>query len=131
MGDSRRFHNDSGSTLVEILCATAIMGTAIVAVLTAMTALFTASAQNRQATTAGIVTRDYAEALQLAVSQGNVWCSSSYTVSYTPPAGYTVTPSYGACPANNAATPQFQTATITATSPGGVSETVKMTVRKP
>lgn len=120
---------EHGSTLVELLAATAIMGTAVVALLTGMTALFSSSASNRQSTTAAIVVRDYTEALNVAVA--SAWCSASYTVSYTPPTGYTVSPAYGSCPTNNTATPQFQTVTITATAPNGSKETVKTVVRKP
>jgi len=125
----RRFRGEQGSTLVELLAASAIMGTAVVALLTGMTTLFGSASGNRQSTTAAIVVRDYAEALNVAVA--SAWCSASYTVSYTPPAGYSVTPAYGACPANNAATSQIQTVTITATAPNGATEVVKTIVRKP
>ena len=39
-------------------------------------------------------------------------------------------PIYGACPANNATTPQFQTVTISATAPSGLTETLRMVVRE-
>ena len=123
-----RSRGERGSTLVELLAATAIMGTAVVALLTAMTTLFSSSAMNRQETTAAIVVRDYTEALNVAVASS--WCSATYTVSYTPPSGYSVSPAFGSCPTNNAATPQFQTVTITATSPNGAHEVVKTVVRK-
>jgi type II secretory pathway pseudopilin PulG len=125
----RRANGERGSTLVELLAATAIMGTAVVALLTGMTTLFGSSAGNRQSTTAAIVVRDYAEALNVAVA--SAWCSTSYTVSYTPPTNYTVVPTFGGCPANNAATLQIQTVTIVATAPNGSTETVKTIVRKP
>ena len=129
--DRGRVGGEQGSTLVEIMIACAIMGTAIVALVTGTGTLFSASAINRQAATASIVVRDYAEALSAAVSQTTAWCSPSYTVSYTPPTGYSVSPVYGACPANNAATIQIQTVTITATAPSGAQETVKTIVRAP
>ena len=72
--------------------------------------------------------RDYAESLDLAVTD-TTWCATSYTVSYTPPSGFTVVPSFGACPAANAA--QFQTVTITVTAPNGTTETLKTVVRQP
>jgi len=75
------------------------------------------------------VVRDYTEALNVAVS--SAWCATSYTVSYTPPTGYSVSPAFGACPTNNAATIQIQTVTITATSPNGAHEVVKTIVREP
>ena len=125
-----RLRGERGSTLVELLIASAIMGTAVVALLTGMMTLFGSTAGNRQSTTAAIVVRDYAEALNVSVA--NAWCSASYTVSsYTPPTGYSVTPTYGSCPANNAATAQIQTVTIVATAPNGATETVKTVVRKP
>ena len=74
------------------------MGTAVIALVTGMGTLLNSSSQNRQATTSAIVARDYAEALDVAVAQPGAWCSSSYTVSYTPPSGYSVTPTAGAVP---------------------------------
>ena len=119
--------DERGSTLVELLVASAIMGTAVVAILVGSSATFTSSGANRQSTTSGIVARDYAEALDLAVAQG-AWCSTSYTVSYTPPTGYTPTATFGACPATG---PQYQTVTITVTQPNGSSEVFKTVVRQP
>jgi prepilin-type N-terminal cleavage/methylation domain-containing protein len=122
---------DAGFSLIELLIATAIMGTAVIALVTGMGTLLNSSSQNRQATTSAIVARGYAEALDVAVAQTGVWCSASYTVSYTPPSGYTVTPTVGACPANNATTPQFQTVTISVTSPNSAVESLRVVVRKP
>ncbi len=85
----------------------------IIVLVGGMTALFASSIQNRQSTTAGVVARDYAEALNVAVARPAArprWCSTSYTV--TPPHaadGLHRVPTYGTCPATNAATtPQFQ-----------------------
>ena len=66
-----RTRSDHGSTLVEVLISVAIMGTAVVAIVGGMNSLFASSGQSRQATTAGIVARDYAEALQLAAAGGS------------------------------------------------------------
>ena len=125
-----------GSTLIELLIATSIMGTAVIALLTGTTTLFGTSTINRQAATAGIVARDYAEALSAATSQTASWCSTTpagnpYSVSFTPPSGYSVAAVYNACPTNNASTPQVQTVTITATAPSGATEVVKTIVRAP
>ena len=128
-GPEGKRRTERGSTLVELLIATAIMGTAVVALLTGTTTLFSTSTQNRQSTTAGIVARDYTEALNVAVAATGAWCSTSYTVVYTPPAGYSASASYGACPAASAA--QYQTVTVTATAPNGATETVKTLVRQP
>jgi type II secretory pathway pseudopilin PulG len=129
--DRRRGRGDDGSTLVELLIATTIMGIAVVTIVMAMTTTFTTSAVNRQATNSAIVARDYAEAVELAAAATGAWCSASYTVSYTPPSGYSVTPVFGACPANNTTTPQFQTVNITVTGPSGATETLRTVVRKP
>jgi prepilin-type N-terminal cleavage/methylation domain-containing protein len=122
---------DAGFSLVELLIATAIMGTAVIALVTGMATVLNSSSQNRQATTSAIVARDYAEALDVAVAQPGVWCASSYTVAFTPPTGYTVTPTVGACPANDATTPQFQTVAIVVTSPSSATENLTVVVRKP
>jgi type II secretory pathway pseudopilin PulG len=127
---SRQSVGEGGSTLVELLAATAIMAIAVVTILFAMSTLFVSSGQDRQSTTTGIVTRDYSEALDLAVTANN-WCASTYPVSYTPPSGYAVAATYGTCPANNTTTPQFQTVTITATSPNGATETLDTVIRQP
>ena len=127
---SRGSLGEGGSTLVELLAATAIMAIAVVTLLFAMSTLFISSGQNRQSTTTAIDARDYSEALDLAVTANN-WCASTYPVSYTPPSGYTVSATYGTCPASNTTTPQFQTVTITATAPNGATETLKTVIREP
>jgi Tfp pilus assembly protein PilV len=121
---------DAGSTLIEVLVAAVIMSSAVIVLVTGMGTLFASSMQNRQSTTAGVVARDYAEALDLAVAQPGAWCSSSYTVSLTPPSGYAVNATYGACPANDATTPQFQTVTISASAPNGSTERLRTVVRR-
>jgi type II secretory pathway pseudopilin PulG len=126
-----RARDEQGSTLVELLIATAIMGIAVVVLLVGTSTLFLTSAANRQSTTSAIVARDYAEALALVIPQGSAWCGSSYPVVYTPPAGFTAGAAYGACPAYSTTTPQFQTVTITATAPNGSVETLKTVVREP
>jgi type II secretory pathway pseudopilin PulG len=119
-----------GATLVEILVAISIMGTAIVALLAGSSAIYTTSAVNRQATTAAVVARDYVEALEAAVTT-DTWCSTSYSPSYSPPSGYSVAVNLGSCPSAAASTPQFQTATITVTAPNGGTEVIRTVVRKP
>ncbi len=127
--DRRRTRGEDGSTLVELLVATAIMGIAVVTIVMAMAATFTSSAASRQSTNAAIVARDYAESVEIAAAATNAWCSASYSTSYTPPSGYTVTPVFGACPVGGQ--PQFQTVTITVTAPSGATETLRTVVRQP
>jgi type II secretory pathway pseudopilin PulG len=119
-----------GSTLIEVLVASVIMGSSVILLVTGMSTLFSSSVLNRQATTASVVARDYAEALVLTVAQTGAWCSSTYAVSFTPPSGYTVSAAYGACPVNDATTPQFQTVTISAVPPTGATEQLQMVVRQ-
>ena len=129
-------HGDAGSTLIEVLVALVIAAGAIFVLVGGMSALLTNAIQNRQITTAGVVVRDYAEALEVAVAQasaaatGGAWCSTSYPVSSTVPTGYTVTPAYGACPAISATIPQFQTVVITATAPNAATEMLRIVVRQ-
>jgi len=126
---------DTGSTLVEVLIATVLMGSAIIVMVTGMSTLFASSIQNRQATTAGLVARDYAEALMVSVAAqapADPWCSTTpYVVDYTPPPGFAVTTApTAACPVENTTTPQFQPLVITATSPSGRTETLRVVVRR-
>ena len=107
------------------------MGTAVIALVTGMGTLLNSSSQNRTATTSAIVARDYAEALEVAVAQPGAWCSTSYSVAYSPPAGFSVTPTAGACPATDATTPQFQTVAIVVTAPEGATESLTVVVREP
>src|SRR4051794_18736047 len=99
---------EAGSTLVEILVAVGLMGSAIIVMVSGMSTLFASSIQNRQATTAGVVARDYGESLISTVAQlstTDAWCSTTgYAVTYTAPTGYSVSASASTCPANAAAT---------------------------
>jgi type II secretory pathway pseudopilin PulG len=132
----RRAHGERGSTLLELLMATAIMGIAVVAMLVGSTLTFTSSGQNRQSTTAGIVARSYAEDLALAIPSGGGWCSypAPYVVPLTFAMPATVTSVAnvpGPCPAANPTTPQYQTVTITVKALNGGSETLIDVVREP
>ncbi len=120
---------DAGSTLIEVLIALVVTSGAIIVLVGGMTTLFGSSIQNRESTNAGVVARNYAEALDVAVAKPDAWCSSSYTVTSSPPAGYTVGATYGACPDTAPTTPQFQTVTISATAPNGSVETLLTVVR--
>jgi type II secretory pathway pseudopilin PulG len=129
-GNRERVRNERGSTLVELLVATTIMGIAVVGLLVGSSVTFQTSGQNRTQTNAGIVARNYAESLSGAVTTSN-WCQTTaagYGPSYTVPTGYLVNTVFGACPAAGAA--QFQDVTITVTASGD-TETLKSVVRLP
>jgi len=128
--DREHRRNQRGSTLVELLAATSIMGIAVVGLLVGSSVTSQTSGQNRIQTNAGIVARNYAESLSEAVTSSN-WCQTTaagYGPAYTAPTGYTVSAAFGACPIASA--PQFQTVTITVTS-GGDTETLKSVIRLP
>ena len=121
-GSRRRIRSvgrEHGATLIEVLVASVITGSAALVIVMAMGTLYTSATENRQQTTASIVARSYAEALDVAVAQASSpppqpgWCHGTYTVAYTPPSGFHVSPAFGACP--GASAPQFQTVTLTVT----------------
>ena len=128
-----------GFTLVEMVVAIAIVGLAVVFIVGGMKVLVQGANVHRQAVTLDTVMRDYAESLKLA-PQARVsavppqpWCTSSaYSVSYTPPSGYTVSQAPASCPATTSTIPQFQTVTLTGTAPNnGGQQTLRVTVRSP
>jgi type II secretory pathway pseudopilin PulG len=128
--DRKPARSERGSTLIELLAATAIMGISVVGLLVGSSVTAQTSGQNRAQTNAGIVARNYAESLSDAVTTAN-WCQTTaagYGPAYTPPSGYTVNTVFSACP--SAAAAQFQTVTITVAS-GGDTETLKSVVRLP
>jgi type II secretory pathway pseudopilin PulG len=128
--DRRRLKGERGSTLIELLAATTIMGISVVGLLVGASVTAQTSGQNRSQTNNGIVARNYAESLSEAVTSTN-WCQTTaagYGPGYAVPTGYTVTAVFGSCPGASAA--QFQTVTITVTSNGG-TETLKTVVRLP
>jgi type II secretory pathway pseudopilin PulG len=72
---------ERGESLLELVVAIALMGVAIVAVMSALTTTVLLSDVQRKQATAGVVVRDYAEALQQYVAAGHyVGCASSYSV---------------------------------------------------
>jgi prepilin-type N-terminal cleavage/methylation domain-containing protein len=87
------FH-DSGMTLVEVLLALLILGTAVIAFLAGVSSSMRASATHRQGAILQGVVRDEAEAIQLAVRG----CPGAFVPNYTVPAGYSVTTSPLTCP---------------------------------
>ena len=93
--DRKRVRGEQGSTLVELLAASRDHGYRGGRDRSPVRPRPSRPRDvNRQATTAGIVTRDYAEALDVAVSQparGAAASYSTYGSYYTPPTGYSVT----------------------------------------
>lgn len=135
-----RFRSDdseAGVSLVEILVAVVLLGSAVLALVGGLGSVVSSSDRHRRTATADTVARSYTEALKLTVSTrpATTWCSSTaYDVSanFTVPTGYTVSQVPGGCPAAGAA--QIQTVVVQATDtlsdPRGVARIVA-TVRQP
>ncbi|MGN6609125.1 MAG: type II secretion system protein [Jatrophihabitans sp.] len=128
---------DDGFTLVELILAIAILGGVIAALVGAMFTNIKASDYNRKQATVDTILKDYAEALNVAVSArtGASWClagstTTNYAPAYTAPTGYTVSGSAPNCPTFSANTAQYQVVTITASSQDARdSETLRVVVR--
>ena len=89
--------SERGDTLVEILAALVIIGLIVSAYFAAYATASTGSKGQRDLVTADGVLRDYAEAIKSAVRDQVNGCGKSnpttFTASYTPPAGFTVSSS--------------------------------------
>ncbi|MEU0093491.1 type II secretion system protein [Kribbella sp. NPDC006257] len=85
-----RGRGDRGESLLELVVAITLMGVAIVAVMSGLTTTLLMSDIQRKQATAGVVVRDYAEALQQYVAAGHyVSCASSYSVpGFVAPEGF-------------------------------------------
>jgi type II secretory pathway pseudopilin PulG len=88
----RTARDQRGTTLIEIVIALVILGGLVSTLLAALATASQGSKQHRDLVTADAVLRDYAEAAKAAVktSCAGAGGTASYTVSYTPPAGFTV-----------------------------------------
>jgi type II secretory pathway pseudopilin PulG len=84
---------ERGESLLELVIAIALMGVAVVAVMSGLTTTVLMSDVQRKQATAVATVRNYAEALQQYVADGHyVACAtaSSYAVpGFAPPAGFT------------------------------------------
>lgn len=82
--------NERGESLLELMIAIALMGVAVVALMAGVATTITISDTQRKQATAAMTVRDYAEALQEYVADGNYRnCATTYAVpGFTPPAGF-------------------------------------------
>jgi Tfp pilus assembly protein PilV len=134
----RRLSDDHGATLIEVLVAVVVLGTAGLAVLGALYTSIAVSATHRDQSTAAAVARDYSERIAGAPDLNCSTAAStygSYSGAVGIPAGYTATvgpieswtgSSWGAC-----VTDKLQRVTVVATSDDGVSESSVVVVRRP
>lgn len=117
---------EAGVGLVEIVMAILVLGVAISALLAALITGVRASTAHRELTTQDTVLRSYAEAVKSAV---RATCGSgNWTATYPggSPAGYSVSPASGPCPALAG----FQTVQISAVGPTG-TKMMDIAVRRP
>ncbi|HEY3261097.1 MAG TPA: type II secretion system protein [Pseudonocardiaceae bacterium] len=85
---------DRGESLLEVLIAVAIMGTALVAIVGSLVTAILVSDIHRRQATAGTAVRDYGEAIENAVAGGGyVGCATAASYAspgaFAAPAGYT------------------------------------------
>ena len=118
---------DRGETLVEILLTVVIIGLSVAALVSSLATVSSAGAAQRNGVRADVVIRSYAEAIK-AATQGCA-AGASYSVSYTAPAGFTVSvaPATTACPPVT----NPQVLTLSVTGPNGITDRMQMKVSTP
>ncbi|MDQ1631658.1 MAG: hypothetical protein QOC80_1630, partial [Frankiaceae bacterium] len=87
--------DDRGSTLLEVLIATALLGLVGTALLGALGTVIVMSDTHRKQATAGATVRDYAEAIQNKVATAG-YGLCALPAAYAPPASLTVPPGFTA-----------------------------------
>ena len=81
---------ERGETLLELLIAVVILGVVVVAVVGGFATATITSDIHRKQSTAGAYAKDYAEAIQTAVSTASVpYTNCANTSTYASPAGFT------------------------------------------
>ena len=132
-------NNESGDTLLEIVIAIVLIGLVVGAYFATYSTQGSGSTAHRVLGTADGVLRSYAEATKSAV---RAQCASSgpstYTVSYTPPTGYTVNALNGqpcpprSTPATTAGAGQpWAPVTLTVTMPNSQTRSQSLVLRSP
>lgn len=136
---------DGGESVLELVIAVAIMGIAVVAIVSGIATSILMSDVHRKQATAGAYVRNYAEAVETYVASGNfnTTASPSYaagTVGFTPPPGGYVasvssvtcwndtTAQFGSCPTTAAVQ---RVALTVASSDSRASEGLVVIVRQP
>jgi len=148
---TNRSSGDRGETLLELVIALVILGIAVVAIVGGLASSVLISDVHRRQAQTGVIARDYAEALQAAITadQANyVACAgpASYAPSaaavaatgFTVPSGYTATASvrywdgstFGSCPAGGDSGLQRVTLTVSSDD-GRARQSLVVLVRKP
>ena len=127
-------HDDKGETLVEVLAAIIILGTAIAALLAGLGSTVANSSRHRDLATGNALLRGYAEAVKQSTRAGYINCATTYNVSataYTLPPGWAAPTNAVINPCPNGPDPGTQRVTITIITPKNVSQSLDIWVRKP
>jgi type II secretory pathway pseudopilin PulG len=144
--------DDRGETLVELLVALVILGIAVVAIVGGLASSVLISDVHRKQAQAGVIVRDYAEALQAAVTASQLnyaacpaapgYAPSAAALSatgFTVPSGYTAAASvqywdgsstFGSCPAGGDTGLQRVTLTVSSDD-GRARQALEVVLRKP
>jgi type II secretory pathway pseudopilin PulG len=129
-------HDEAGDSLMEIILAMVIIGLVVSAFFATYSTQGSGSTAQRRLVTADSTLRNYAEATKSAVRE-QCASGSQYTVSFTPPTGYTVNAlTNQACPPTSTpgspyATGQpWQPLTLTVTF-GSQNRSMNLVVRSP
>lgn len=129
-----RDRNEVGESLVEILIALVIIGIVVSALYASFATASTASKSHRDLVTADAVLRNSAEATKSAVRTSCSNGGTTYSVSYSAPAGFTAPASVAnqSCPPKSVAEPSvLSPLTLTVTMPNGTQKTLSIVVRTP
>jgi prepilin-type N-terminal cleavage/methylation domain-containing protein len=131
--------SERGETLIEILITLVLVGLVVSAYFATFSVQGAGSTEHRTLVTADGVLRSYGEATKSAVrAQCASFTSTTFTVSFTPPAGYTVNP-LASQPCPPSSTPgttvspsqPWAPITITVTMPNGQTRSMNLAVRSP
>jgi type II secretory pathway pseudopilin PulG len=127
--------DESGESLVEILIALVIIGLVVSAYFATFWTSSTGSATHRSLVTADAVLRDYAEAIKRAVRDSSTGCGAqtptTFTASYTPPTGFTVSSNPSVVGRTCPSPATVQQVQLTATLPSGMQRSMTIEVRTP
>jgi Tfp pilus assembly protein PilV len=91
--DAMRKKDEAGLSLIEVVVAIVILGGIVSALMGALVTSSTTAKTHRDLVSADAVLRDYAEATKAAVRASCASAGATYSVTYTPPSGFTVGPS--------------------------------------
>jgi type II secretory pathway pseudopilin PulG len=134
---ARRCRDEAGESLAELLVTIAIIGIAVVTIVSSMAAAIALSTAHRQQASAGTVLVQAAESIKNNTANPYAPCPATYTPA-TGPTGYTVTATpveywngtafQGSCPSSDL---KIQKVTVKVVAPGGYTTKVDVVKRDP